>query len=160
MARVDDSIKQEIFAQLGKPEKPNYPELVAKYGVRLKLLYTWREMIMKQNCTSPQSSKSSAIASDKKMAAIAAKLTLDEKAFGLYCRQNGLFAKEVEEWQRQASDFFAKPKHAESLESKQKDESIRKLEKEVDRKNKALAEAAAIIVLQKKVQDILGSAEL
>ena len=160
MTRVDDHIKKEIFAKLGKPEKPNYPELVAKYGVKLKLLYTWRELLMKQNGTSPMASKTSGLAPDKKMAAVAAKLTLDEKAFGLYCRENGLFAKEVDEWSRLAFDAFSKPKAADSLESKQKDDSIRRLEKEVSRKNKALAEAAAIIVLQKKVQDLLGDAEL
>lgn len=100
MARVDDIPKQEIFALLGKTEKPNYSELVAKYGVRLKLLYTWREMIMKQKGTSPQSSKTSAISVEQKMAAVAAMLTLDDQAFGLYCLQKGLFAKEVAEWRR------------------------------------------------------------
>ncbi len=36
---------------------------------------------------------------------------------------------------------------------------IRKLEREIVRKDKALAEAAALLVLQKKVQEIWGDAD-
>jgi transposase len=46
-------------------------------------------------------------------------------------------------------------KHTRSLEARR----VRELEKELRRKDKALAEAAALLVLQKKVQAIWGDAD-
>lgn len=73
---------------------------------------------------------------------------LKEEAFSAFCRNQGLFPHHLETWKR---DFINAPK-----DSGQSDKSLREenkqLKKDLTRKERALAEAAALLVLQKKFQ--------
>lgn len=73
---------------------------------------------------------------------------------GAFLRRHGLHEADLDEW-RDAMLTGLKPppsKHARSLEVRR----VKQLEKELNRKDKALAEAAALLVLQKKVQALWG----
>jgi transposase len=79
---------------------------------------------------------------------------LSEAELGAFLRREGLHEPELDEW-RDAMISGLKPppsKHARSQEVRR----VRELEKELRRKDKALAEAAALLVLQKKVQALWG----
>jgi transposase len=83
-------------------------------------------------------------------------LTDDSRAE--YCREQGVFPHHVKQWK---ADFAAGKGQHQGITLKTdvkrlKDEN-KALIKEVDRKNRALAETAALLVLQKKVQAIWGS---
>ena len=75
---------------------------------------------------------------------------LDDEALGEFLRREGLHKAQVDEWRSLAEGSFvdaarpAKP----SPESRR----VKELERELLRKDKALAEAAALLILQKKVQ--------
>lgn len=83
---------------------------------------------------------------------------LDESAVGAYCRQHGLYSMQLKEWEKD----FMQPV---STDQKYKAEisALRKrnaeLERELRRKEKALAEAAALLVLKKKADAIWGADE-
>jgi transposase-like protein len=68
-------------------------------------------------------------------------------ALGAYLRREGLHPDQLQAW-RDALD-----QHATGTADKRR---IRELERELRRKEKALAEAATILVLQKKMREILG----
>ncbi len=51
------------------------------------------------------------------------------------------------------------PKAKKSREQKEAEKRIRKLERELRRKDAALAETAALLVLKKKVQEIWGDGD-
>jgi len=75
---------------------------------------------------------------------------LKEEALNAWCRERGLFAHDLTKWR---SDFCASPAAAsreESLELRQLRQANQQLQRELNRKDKALAEAAALLVLQKK----------
>ena len=81
---------------------------------------------------------------------------LSEEKLGEFLRREGLHLAQVKEWQALAEASFvevprgnAKP----SADSKR----IKELEREVLRKDKALAEAAALLILQKKAEAIWGA---
>jgi len=73
-----------------------------------------------------------------------------------YCRERGLFPEQVSRWRQAAQDANAKPvlmmaeqKELEKLRAQ--DQRVTKaLKKELQRKEKALAEAASLLVLRKK----------
>ena len=74
---------------------------------------------------------------------------LDDQALGELLRQRGVHREQLEAWRAAVTDAFAQPTASRrSPEAKR----IRQLEREVARKDKALAETAALLVLQKKVQ--------
>jgi transposase-like protein len=85
---------------------------------------------------------------------------LDEAAVAERCRQQGVFPHHITEWKANFSSGKSSgeraKKHADTKELKLK---IKQLEKELNRKDKALAETAALLVLQKKVQAIWGCDE-
>lgn len=75
---------------------------------------------------------------------------LDEEALQGWCRERGLFAHHLEAW-RTAFCLDAKPAaSADTREVRNLQQENEKLKKDLDRKEKALAEAAALLLLQKK----------
>ena len=78
---------------------------------------------------------------------------------GEYCRRNGLYPEQIERWRlacEQANDTVsAREAGLQKLQRGDRDR-IRHLESELRRKEKALAEAAALLVLQKKARAVWG----
>ena len=84
---------------------------------------------------------------------------LSGEARGIYLRQQGLHEEHVEAWSSALEDALgAAPKRPIKPE-KGDSQRVRQLEKELLRKDRALAEAAALIVLQKKTAILFGEAE-
>lgn len=83
--------------------------------------------------------------------------TLDEAGVGELLRREGLHAADLQHFRDEAlAGLEAKPQSAgESPEAKR----IKELERELTRKDKALAEAAALLVLRKKLNALWGEAE-
>lgn len=79
--------------------------------------------------------------------------SLTETELGEYCRRKGIYVDEVKTWQLQcakANEINTKdPKELEE-NLKEEKQKTKTLEKELRRKKKALAETAALLVLQKK----------
>ncbi|MEO1585611.1 MAG: transposase [Planctomycetota bacterium] len=86
---------------------------------------------------------------------------LEGEAYGAFLRKHGLHHSDLEEmraWLRQRLDpSVARKEKAQAAKSKRADaKTIKKLRREIDKKDKALAEAAAILVFQKKVRALWG----
>lgn len=86
--------------------------------------------------------------------------SLDEEALSKACREQGLYPHHIEQWRQ---DFIngmkVNPKAKIPSETKFLRLENKALKKELNRKDKALAETAALIVLQKKVSAIWGNEE-
>jgi transposase-like protein len=96
----------------------------------------------------------------EKLQHILATAALDEQALGIYCRERGLYAVQLTEWKNemtkdtheQKNEAFLAELRTLRLENKQ-------LKQEINRKNRALAETAALLVLKKKANAIWGESE-
>jgi len=82
---------------------------------------------------------------------------LDDQQLGEFLRKNGLHQTHLEQWRLQMLDGL----QSGSSKKKAKQEKaaakrMKALEKELRRKDKALAETAALLVLKKKAQEIWG----
>jgi transposase len=82
--------------------------------------------------------------------------SLDETAMNQLCRERGLYAHHVRQWRQ---DFISGATVNERADAKGLKGEVRELKKELNRKDRALAETAALLVLQKKVSAIWGSDE-
>lgn len=74
---------------------------------------------------------------------------LDEDALNAFCREKGIFRHHIDQWQAAFTAGGSVDSRSELRELK---ESNKALTRELNRKEKALAEAAALLVLQKKYQ--------
>lgn len=87
----------------------------------------------------------------EKLKAISETMSASEAEMGAYLRKEGLHSHQLKEWQEKALTSLGVPsKAAEGRD--ERDELIANLESEILRKDKALAEASALLILQKKVQ--------
>ena len=82
---------------------------------------------------------------------------LSDEELGAYLRGKGLHATHLEQWRAQIMAGLTAParRPARSAEVQR----IKELERELRRKDKALAETAALLVLQKKMREIWGDEE-
>jgi transposase-like protein len=84
---------------------------------------------------------------------------LDEAALGALLRREGLQLADLAAWRQAAEQALdakpARPKAGPSVEAKR----VHELERELARKERALAEAAALLVLKKKAHAIWGDAD-
>lgn len=81
--------------------------------------------------------------------------TVAEDQLGAFLRRNGIHEVQLREWRAMMLSGLQKPARPSSKTSEEA-RRIHVLEKELLRKDKALAEAAAILILKKKVQSIWG----
>ena len=100
---------------------------------------------------------------DEKLEAVIHASTLTEEELGAFLREKGLHEADLVAWRKTvltASRAALSGKRPGKGRKQTKEaRRIRELEKELDRKEKALAEAAALLVLKKKVQAIWGDEE-
>jgi transposase len=86
--------------------------------------------------------------------------SLDDESINTLCREMGIYPHHVEQWKL---DFIkgspANNKADTRSEVKTLKHENKTLKKEINRKDRALAETAALLVLQKKVQEIWGRDE-
>jgi hypothetical protein len=88
--------------------------------------------------------------------------SLNEAELGEYCRKKGLYAEQVEQWKQaceKANGTTVQLSKAEKEREKASKKQIKNLERELRRKDAALAETAALLVLQKKARALWGESE-
>ncbi len=86
---------------------------------------------------------------------------LDEAGKCAWCREHGIFPAELEQWRASATTALADPEdvRASPQATRADKKRIKELERELQRKDKALAETAALLVLSKKVAAIFSKGE-
>jgi len=94
---------------------------------------------------------------EEKLKVVMKAASLDDEQLGKLLREKGLHQTHLEQWRLQMLDGLQNGFSKKSAKQKKADaKRIRTLEKEINRKDKALAETAALLVLKKKVQEIWG----
>jgi len=94
---------------------------------------------------------------EERLNAVAVCHSLDPSKKNEYCREQGIYPHHIDQWKL---DFIQGQAKAERpvtrAEIKAMKNKNKQLQKELNRKDKALAETAALLVLQKKVNEIWG----
>ena len=94
---------------------------------------------------------------EAKLKVIVEAAALDDEQLGAFLRKKGLHQTHLEQWRMQMLDALQNGLSKKmTREKSDAAKRIRALEKELRRKDKALAETAALLVLKKKVQEIWG----
>ena len=86
--------------------------------------------------------------------------SLSEEEVNTHCRAQGLYPHHIKQWKLDfIKDNVPKQKSVSPSEIKLLKHENKSLKKELNRKDKALAETAALLVLKKKVREIWGDDE-
>jgi transposase len=153
VGRYGQAFKDRAVARLLPPEGAS-PEAVAReLGVSAATLERWRAEALSM----PARERGWTAAA--RLDAVLATAALDEASRGAWCREKGLYPEELARWRAAATQALAAPEEARASpgETKADRRRIKALERELRRKDKALAETAALLVLSKKVAAILDT---
>ncbi|MGA1564415.1 MAG: IS3 family transposase [Pontimonas sp.] len=150
MARYGDGFKKRAVARLLPPESASAEELSRQLGVRQETLERWLHEALEQ----PEGRRSWTAAA--RFEAVLATASLDEAGKSAWCRANGVYPQELAAWRDSATLALTDPEEAADRSgNKAARRRIKSLERELRRKDKALAEAAALLVLSKKLRGVL-----
>ena len=126
-------------------------ELVAReVGVGTETLQRWRDDVQSMPA------RGRAWTAPAKLQAVITTAALSEIDKNAWCREHGIYPAELEQWCTSATTALAEPQDARAspkVTSKDR-KRIKDLERELLRKDRALAETAALLVLSKKVAAI------
>jgi transposase-like protein len=161
--RYTEDFKESMVKRMMPPNPASVAQLVKETGVSDVTLYKWRKDYRNRGLAVPaDNSNPENWSAEDKLAVVIETATLNEAQLSEYCRSKGLYAEQIEQWKAAAMSGY---QHHEQVEkekgrSRQEDKKqIRKLETELRRKDKALAETAALLVLAKKCEAIWGDEE-
>jgi transposase len=94
---------------------------------------------------------------EAKLKAIVDSQSMSEEELGVYLRREGLHSNQLKEWRDEVIKGLAPATKKSAPKKDERDERIISLERELRRKDKALAEASALLILQKKIDLIWGN---
>lgn len=129
-------------------------------GISSPTIYQWRDDFANVQGMKKSSSPKDRPLSEKNKSIFEYDSLPVEKR-GEYLRNNGLHEDNLAEWRSQI-DAALQPVKKSSQERKElgaEKEKVKKLEKELRRKDKALAEVSALLILKKKADLLWGSEE-
>lgn len=154
MKTYSEEFKTAIIKKMLPPHNVSVPHLAQETGIPRDTLYTWRSQMRRAPglATPTDSQTHEQWSSEAKFAIVVETAALTEAELSAYCRQKGLYPEQLATWRRacqQANPPGAKPSATHRLRSQHQAKRIKQLEAERRRKEKALAEAAALLVLQK-----------
>lgn len=109
----------------------------------------------------PRSPRPAAGAADARLDAVITTAAMDEVGKSAWCREHGVFRADLDTWRATATAALgvAKATRASASGSVQDRQRIKELERNLLRKDRALAETAALLVLSKKVGAIFNTGE-
>ena len=163
--RYSEKFRDRMVEKMAGPQPMTALALAAETGVCQPTLSRWLRdatTLRRRMANRQDNEEQKMVVADAPQRTVEEKFSLvleaaavAEAEFGAWLRRKGVHAAQLEEWRTQAKAGIggsAKRTKETAADARQ----IRQLERELARKDKALAEAAALLILQKKVQAIWG----
>ena len=157
MRRYSEAVKADVRRRMSPPHRQSVARISEELGIHVITLYKWRKAWRLQGEVVPASEKEpEGWSAADKFTVVMETAGLNATELNAYGRQKGLYPEQVDRWRQAAQDANEKPvltmkeqKELEKLRAQDQRE-IKQLKQELRRKEKALAEAAALLVLRKK----------
>ena len=151
-------LRERAIARMLPPINASLSALSQELNIPYQTLYAWRTQSSKQQGPVTQAREAEDLFdAQTKFTVVLETATLNEVDLAAYCRSKGLYVEQIAQWRAQCVSAF-NPKTVTAAE-RNNAKRIQLLERELARKEKALAEAAALMILRKKAEAIWGLGE-
>lgn len=175
MKEFSKEFQAKMVTKLLLPDGPTVLQLSQESGVSKSALYKWlnhyrktrdsaKDMVVStedaavsefSNKTRPQN-----WSAEEKFKAIVETEPMTEEDIGIYCRKKGIYSHNLVTWKKAIIDGLKPSCNKEyRAESQKLQKEIKVLTKDLNRKDKALAETSALLILKKKANLIWGEAK-
>ena len=155
--------KESVLRRMLAPMTISMAQLSEETGVSTWTLYNWRrQTIDKGEAVVGSAKHAGKWSARQKLAVVVDTAAFNEAELAEYCRKKGLYPEPIKAWreaceQAMAGGMVSAREHRERLTAEKK--RNQSLERELRRKEKALAETAALLTLRKKAAAIWGEEE-
>jgi len=160
MSTYSAQLKEQIVRKMMPPNNQSVAHLSRETGISAATLYNWKKQFQSRGFVVPAKlTNPDRWDARAKLAAVIQTAPMNEAERSAYCREYGVYPEQLDAWKQafEAMDAGSAPADKAQLAAERK--KSRKLEKELVRKERALAEAAALLTLSKKAQAIWGDGE-
>lgn len=158
--------KERMVRRMLPPEQISATALSREVGVSQTTLSRW--LVLASTVTAmgagnsnekrePKSTRRWTI--EEKLRVVVEASTLSDAELGAFLRREGLHESQLQEWRQLAEAALSPQKKSKPPGQTPEAKRIRALEKELHRKEKALAELAALLALKKKADAIWGDGD-
>lgn len=155
--------KAAVLAKMLPPNSMPLDRLSKEEGISVGTLTKWRAEARAKGQFLPDAKAGpEGWTSEDKLVAVIETASLKEAEFGEYCRRRGIYAEQLAVWREacaRANDWERSAFRQIARETRDANKRVQQLERDLARKEKALAEATALMILRKKAEAIWGPEE-
>ena len=155
--------KASVLKRMLPPNNMAIRQLSQEEGISEATLHKWRAEARGKGQLLPDADAGpQGWSSREKFAAVLETAALNEADLAEYCRKRGLYSAQIATWRsacEHANDWDRASAARLGQATKEEKKRVKDLERELARKEKALAEAAALLILRKKASAIWGGDE-
>ena len=155
--------KDSILRRILPPNNESITKIAREEGLSEQTIRNWQNKARKEGYAAPgKDAVPDDWSTQDKFLIVVETASLNETELAEYARKKGLYVEQIKAWKdacMNANGGIAKEAARLNRELKESQRERKKLEKEIQRKDKALAEAAALLVLSKKATAIWGDPE-
>jgi transposase len=166
VALYSEGFRKRMVEKLSGPHAMTATALSAEVDVPQSTLSRWLRGAGTVRPTMPPSNDNEAEpppakrpqdwTAEEKWAVVVEAAAVPQAELGAFLRRKGIHEAQLVEWREAMMAGLQRPSRRERKAANIERQRIHKLERELKRKDKALAETAALLVLKKKAQEIWG----
>ena len=160
MTRYSEEIKREMMERMVGPSGESAARLAKETGISESVLYKWQKKAREQGVVfGTEARKGEKWNTREKFDVVLEVSSLNEAEMSEYCRKKGLYVEQIEAWRDaciQANGGMAQQANQLRKQLQASESEHKKTQRELKRKEAALAETAALLVLKKKSLEIWG----
>ena len=161
--RYSPERKEAVLRKMMPPHNRTIKELAKEERISEATLYNWRKQARDKGLLLPDAdTRPEGWTARDKFAAVIESASFNEAELAEYCRKKGIYLEQLSRWRiacEHANDWDRERNRQLKKEQNKDRKRIRGLEHELRRKERALAEAAVLIMLRKKVKAVWGDHE-
>lgn len=161
--KYSKELKDALLRRMLPPNNESITKIAREEGISEQTLRNWRDKARKEGYAVPGiDALPDDWSTQDKFLIVVETASMNEAELAEYARQKGLYPEQIKAWKDaciNANGGVAKEAARLNRDLKESEKKRKNLEKDLQRKDKALAEAAALLVLSKKANAIWGDPE-
>jgi len=153
------SVKESVLRRILPPNNEKVKSVATDLGIPSSTIFTWLYKARRDTSLPINKSVNKRYSLKEKYQILMKISSLNDKETGIYLRELGLHTQHLNVWNQELKDHMGNKKDKDEESTSDLKKKIKSLEKEILRKDKALAEMATMIALKKKLDDFMDQRE-
>lgn len=149
-----------VLKKVLPPENRSIKDVAKEYGITEQTIHNWMQQLKsgRLEITSEESSPNFRSTAEKFRLVLESR-SVHEDTMGQWLREHGLHSEHLPLWEQEIAQVMAEKTDKAKENMAQLAKENKRLKQELARKEKALAEMAALLILKKKADEIWGDKE-